>query len=40
MGILLLSPDIPLFRRVLDWMKKRYPKMTRKADKVLEGFEE
>lgn len=38
-GILLLSPDIPLFKRLVKWLGKRYPRLARQASKIVDGLE-
>lgn len=30
-GIMLLAPDIPFFKRILDWLEVRFPKMAAHA---------
>jgi len=33
-GILLLAPEVPFFNTLLQKLKKRYPRLARKADKM------
>ncbi len=39
-GIILLAPDIPPFKRLLEWLRKRYPRVVRKADRLTNKLEE
>ncbi len=34
-GMILLAPDVPLFRRVLDKLRGRYPGIASKADSLI-----
>jgi uncharacterized membrane protein YbaN (DUF454 family) len=39
LGVLLLSPDVPVFKKLLQWLRERYPRIARKADRVAEKIE-
>lgn len=36
---ILLAPDVPFFRRILNYVQKRFPKIARKADKITDDLE-
>jgi len=37
-GALLLSKDVPFFQRVISWIRDRFPRISRKAEKIQEEW--
>lgn len=39
-GVLMLAPDVPMFGKVVSWIRRRYPRIGKKAGRIVDKIEE
>lgn len=39
-SVILLAPDVPFFKKILDKLKNRYPKLAKKAEKITKRIDD